>query len=261
MVKYDDGLPARVSQQLLRRIIGKEFPPGTVLPSEREIGETYAVSRPVAREAIKLLAARGIVSVHPRQGATVGHDLTGAAGEALLLAFHQANTVQEDILNMRLLLEPHVASLAAHHATVVQLRRLTTIRQLIGGVVDAVEAGDRVLADKLWPQTDAPLHVLLAEMSQNPVFKIFVEIIDTILWPRKQDTTPIMTDENLQRASLQHAAILDAVSAHDPVAAQRAMIDHLEYTRDHVLSFRNQLQQPVQVVLEQESGVRSQKPE
>lgn len=250
MAKYDDGLPSQVSQQLLRRIIANEFPPGTVLPSERELSETYAVSRPVAREAIKLLAARGIVAVHPRQGATVGYDLTGAAGEALLLALHQVNAVQEDLLNMRLLLEPHVCALAAEHATAAQLRRLTHTRQIIATIIAAVEAGDRAQADELWPQTDQGLHVQLAEMSQNPVFKVFIEIIDTILWPQRRDSTPIMTDEDMRHASLQHLAICNAVMARDATAARQAMIEHLEYTRDHVHGFRDTLQQPVKVVLE-----------
>lgn len=250
MTKYDEGLPVRVSQQLLRRIIGKEFPPGTVLPSEREIGETYEVSRPVAREAIKLLAARGIVSVHPRQGATVGLDLTNAAGEALLLAFHQANAVQEDLVDMRLLLEPHVAGLAAQHATPLQLRHLRQLRQQIESIVGAIEAGDRAQADVLWPQTDPALHLALGEMSQNPVFKVFVEVIDGVIWTHREEYGAVMTDENILRASHQHLAIIDAVLAHDPVAAAQAMVAHLEYTRDHVTGFRDSLQQPVQVIIE-----------
>lgn len=250
MTKYDDGLPIRVSQQLLRRIIGKEFPPGSVLPSEREIGETYTVSRPVAREAIKLLAARGIVSVHPRQGATVGQDLTGAAGEALLLAFHQTDVVQEDLLDMRLLLEPHVAGLATKHATLAQQRKMNAIRQVIQHLLAAVEADDFDRANMLWPQTDRPLHVLLGEMCQNPVFKIFVEIINTMLWANTQDGVPMMSKADLRAASQHHLTICDAVLAGDAEAARMTMQAHLEYTRDHILRVHNQLHEPVQVTVD-----------
>ena len=249
MTKHDDGLPTRVSQQLLRRIINNEFPPGTVLPSEREIGETYTVSRPVAREAIKLLAARGLVTVHPRQGATVGYDLTGAAGEALLLAFHQANAVQEDLLHMRMLLEPHVAELAATHATLTHHRRLSMIRHVIQSLLNALDAGDMTLANSLWPQTDWPLHVLLGEMCQNPVFKILIEITDTIIWTNTQNKVTAMTDDDLRIASEHHLAIADAVLAGNPQTASAAMLRHLEYTRDHIFRLQNQLHEPMQIII------------
>lgn len=249
MQKHDDGLPAKVAQQLLQRIMTKEFPPGAVLPSEREIVETYAVSRPVAREAIKLLAARGVVAVHPRQGATVGLNLTGAASEALLLAFHNEHVVQEDLLNVRVLLEPHIAELAAQYATPIQLRRIQHIRQLIDAIYEALDAGDRPRADELWSQTDPELHILLAEMSQNPVFKILIEVVDGILW-RQRGGGPVMTEEHMRQASAQHTAICDAVLAREPISARAAMIAHLEYTRNHVFGERESLQQPVKVMLE-----------
>ena len=250
MTKYDQGLPIRVSQQLLGRIIRKEFPPGAVLPSEREIGETYTVSRPVAREAIKLLAARGLVNVHPRQGATVGYDLTGAAGEALLLAFHQADAVRGDLLQMRLLMEPHVAGLAAKHATFAQQRRMIAIQQQIQIMLTALKAGDLERVDSLWSQTDQSLHVLLGEMCQNAVFKVFVEIINTILWTNSQDGAAALSKDDLEIASNHHLAICDAVLLGDAEAASAAMLTHLEYTRDHIFRVHNQLQEPIQIVIE-----------
>lgn len=250
MVKREDNLPVQVSQQLLRRIISNEFRPGTVLPSEREIGEAYSVSRPIAREAVKILAARGIIAVHPRQGATVGGELTKAAGEALLLALHQANAVQDDLLAMRFLLEPHVAALAAQHATAAQLRRATQLLQTIDTLIAAVQAGDRAQADRLWTPTDQALHINLGEMCQNPVFRIFVEAINTTLWPNRKDNRPPMTDKNMLDGSQQHRAILEAVMARDSAAAEQAMIAHLVYTRDQMAGVFETLHQPVQVFKE-----------
>jgi DNA-binding FadR family transcriptional regulator len=250
MTKNDEGLPERVAQQLLRRIISKEFPPGVVLPSEREIGETYSVSRPVAREAIKRLAARGIVTVHPRQGATVSQNLVGAAGEALVLAFHQADVVKEDILDLRMVIEPHVAALAARHGSQSQQRRLGQLRVLIERVLQVLDVDDEGRVISLWAQSDQPLHLLLAEMSQNLVFKIVVEIVDTILWFQPDEQGPPLTVENIRQASLQHLAICDAVLAGDADAAATAMVRHLAYTRDHIVSIQQRLHEPIQVFIE-----------
>lgn len=236
MGKPESGLPAKVADQLLQRIMAREFLPGSVLPSEREIVESYAVSRPVAREALKLLAARGIITVHPRQGATIGLDLTGAAREALLLTFQNEHVVQGDLLDVRMVLEPVIAERAARSATPIQLRRLREMRRLLDELQEVLAAGNRARADEIWGESDPHLHILLAEMSQNPVYKVLIEVINGILWRQQQGSVPGMTDEHLRNAGLQHVAICDAVLAGDAESASRAMVAHLRYTHSHIFS-------------------------
>jgi DNA-binding FadR family transcriptional regulator len=249
MTRHDDGLPAKVAQQLLQRIITKEFLPGSVLPSERELQETYAVSRPVAREAIKLLAARGIVDVYPRQGAVVGSGLTRAASDALILAFHHENVVQEDLLQARMLLEPQIVMLAAEQATPMHLRRLQQLRQALANLLAASDAEITSHIPEHWGFDDAEFHVLLAEMSQNPAFKILIDVLVGILWKQRNHVVP-MTVENARNASSQHMAIADAVIARDPEEARRWMVIHLEYTYTHITSLQDGRQHLVQVQLD-----------
>ena len=241
MSTQDNGLPAKVAQQLLQRIMAREFEPGAVLPSERELVETYAISRPVAREAIKLLAARGIITIHPRQGATVGRDLTGAAREALLLAFQKEQVVQGDLLEVRKVLEPEIAAGAARAGTPQQIRRLREMRRMMDELAEALAAGERDRGDEIWGRSDPQLHILLAEMSQNPVYKVLIEVINGILWRQQQSGAPSMTDEHVRNAGAQHAAICDAVLAGDPDAARRAMTLHLAYTHSHIFGEEREL--------------------
>src|SRR5258705_10402969 len=114
---------------MLQRIVSEEFPPGTLLPSERELQDEYQVSRAVVREAIKLLASRKLVSISWGQGVVVTSDLKEPVADALMLAFHRSNIRTEDIYTIRVLLEPHSAALAAQHATIPQSRRLTELAQ------------------------------------------------------------------------------------------------------------------------------------
>jgi GntR family transcriptional regulator, transcriptional repressor for pyruvate dehydrogenase complex len=229
-----NGLPAQVAQQLLDRIMAQEIPPGAVLPSERELVETYAVSRPVAREAIKLLAARGIIIIHPRQGATVALDLTGAAREALLLAFQKERVVRGDLLEVRMVLEPEIAARAAHSTAPTHMRRLRELRHLLDELLIALSAGHHDRVTEIWGRSDPQLHILLAEMSHNPIYKVLIEVINDILWRQQQQSVPKMTDEHLLNAATQHAAICDAVLAGDAEGARRAMIVHLDYTHSHI---------------------------
>jgi DNA-binding FadR family transcriptional regulator len=113
-----------VAQALLQRITAEELPAGSMLPTERELQETFNVSRPVVREAIKWLAARGLVSIKAGQGVVVGGDLTTPAAEALLLAFHRAQVRTEDMLSTDSSLSRTLPPCAAVNASPLEIRRL-----------------------------------------------------------------------------------------------------------------------------------------
>ena len=238
------SLPEQVAQRLLERIIAHDFKPGGVMPSEREIQETYSVSRPVAREAIKLLAARGIVAVHPRQGVTVGMDLTGAAGDALLLAFHHAHAVAEDVLRARMALEPHIAALAAEHATAPQLRELAEFDRQARASLDDYQRDQSTEALRPERFDDARFHILLAEMSQNPVFKILIEVLIGIFWRQEVAGPRPATTAQLAHAMQQHRAIIEAVQGHDATRARQMMDGHLAFTYSHVAALHTRLEPP-----------------
>jgi len=125
--KHGDTLPTKIAQSMLQRIVSEEFPPGTLLPSERELQDDYQVSRAVVREAIKLLASRKLVAISRGQGAVVASDFTEPVVDALLLAFHRSQIHAEDIFSVRKLLEPQAAALAAQNVTIQQIRTLTAI--------------------------------------------------------------------------------------------------------------------------------------
>jgi GntR family galactonate operon transcriptional repressor len=60
-----------VVKTLAQRILDNEFPPGSVLPSEPELCETFNVSRSAVREAVKVLDSKGMVTTRPRIGTVV----------------------------------------------------------------------------------------------------------------------------------------------------------------------------------------------
>jgi DNA-binding GntR family transcriptional regulator len=102
---------ARVQEQLREAILSGRLEPGTRLRSEA-LGERLRASRTPVREALLLLAREGLVDVHPRRGATVR-------------AFDGADVAEA--YDVRALLEPHAASLAAQRRTPDELRRLAEL--------------------------------------------------------------------------------------------------------------------------------------
>ena len=202
------------------------------------------------REAIKLLAARGLIATNSGQGAVVASDMTSPARDALVLAFFRAHACAEDILDTRVLLEPEIAALAARQATALQIRRLTSVARAYDDAdLDGSEEAREKLLER-WPATDARFHVLLAEASQNPVLAILIEVIVGILWQQRRIGRSYPPDTERQRAQAQHRAIADAVTARDPEAARQAMIEHLASTRTSISTMRGGLQSPIEVMIE-----------
>jgi GntR family transcriptional repressor for pyruvate dehydrogenase complex len=228
MARRGSALPEKIAQDLMRLILSGEFDDSNILPSERALQDSYGVSRTVVREALKLLAARGLVTTGTGQGAVLSKNLTAPAIDALLLAFHRAHVRLEDLLNTRLLIEPEVAALAAQHATPLQIRRLHELGQ---AMADLALSDEPMRAASLSYGVNAQFHSLLAQASQNPVLEILITILVGIIW-RQQNTIDLQQPaERHARTAQQHTKIAYAIAERDADAARRAMIEHLESTR------------------------------
>jgi DNA-binding FadR family transcriptional regulator len=228
MARRSSALPEKIAQDLMQRILTGEYDDSSILPSERVLQDSYGVSRTVVREALKLLAARGLVTTGNGQGAVIGKNLTAPAIDALLLAFHRAHVRLDDLLNTRLLIEPEVAALAAQHATPLQIRRLHELTQSLADLADSDQPAQA--ASRSY-DLNAQFHTLLAQASQNPVLEILIALLVGIIW-RQLNTVDLRqpTEQHARTAGL-HEAIVRAVAGRDPAAARRAMIDHLVATR------------------------------
>jgi len=169
--------------------------------------------------------------------------MTTPAIDALLLAFHRAHVRIEDLLNARLLIEPEVAALAAQHATPLQIRRLHELSQ---AMADLALSDQPVRAASLSYDVNAQFHTLLAQTSQNPVMEILISIIVGIIW-RQQNTIDLQQPpERHARTAQQHETIAHAVAARDPDGARRAMIEHLESTRQSISAMPGSLNELIQ---------------
>jgi DNA-binding FadR family transcriptional regulator len=234
MGKQSNGLPHRVAQDLMQRIMNEEFKQGTVLPTEHELQMQYQVSRPVVREAIKWLDARGVISTNTSQGAVVVTDLISPLADILMLAFQQARVCNEDIIDVRELLEPHIAALAAQNATPPQLRELKDLTDTLSRLSFDGTEEENLRSSERWHTADMRFHVLLAEATQNPVLAILSRIIVGTLWSaRSFSTHRDFVPERRNAAKSDHQAIAEAVWARDPDEARQHMLDHMRGIRSN----------------------------
>jgi GntR family transcriptional repressor for pyruvate dehydrogenase complex len=250
MARRTSALPEKVANALLQRIMSEEFPAGAPLPTERELQEQYQVSRPVVREAIKWLESRGLISTRSGYGAVIGSDLTGAATNAVLLAFHRSNVCTEDILRTRELLEPEIAALAAQQATPPQMRQLKTLSRALDGITFGGDEEKHKQQTELWTSTDARFHVLLAEATQNPVMSVLINVLVGILWMQRQANGYELSPDQRANAIRQHKALADAVAERNSAAARAMMTEHLASTYNHLAGLENGLKGAIDLMID-----------
>ena len=197
---------------------------GDRLPSERELAERLGVSRVTLREAIRALADAGYVeSRRGRYGGTFVNERLPEPAERAVGEIDPAGL--EDALCLRQVLETGAAEAAAART----LRPAD--RQHLAGTL--AEAASAELAE--YRRKDSRLHLAIAEVTGS------ASLTGALADARTRingllDRIPLL-EPNLEHSNLQHAAIVDAILAGDPVAARQAMAEHIEGTASLLRAF------------------------
>ena len=197
---------------------------GDRLPGERDLAQRLDVSRPILREALKELEARGLlVSTHG--GGTFVADIVGQIFSrplAELIARHERAT--QDYLDYRREMEGLTAELAARRAT-------ATDRAILTGIVERMRAAHESGSFEEELATDIELHNAIGEAAHNIMLMHTLRacyrlLTQGIFYHRQMVfNTPGARDRLLS----QHVAIHDAILAGDPVDARRAAEAHIDY--------------------------------
>lgn len=222
----DDGvlksasLVDQVIAYLRDHVAAQRLRPGSRLPSETTISNTLGVSRPVVREAMRTLAATGLVEMAVGKRATIvpvdGNMMSRVISNAVLIG--QAD--EKDILELRRGVEIAMVVLAAQHRSDEQAARLQAIATEMAARIDD---GDRYL------DLDLQLHVTLAEATGNPLYSLLIDALrQLILVAMTTGRERWSQVEGLDRVQELHEAIVAAVIARDAPAAAAAMAQHFD---------------------------------
>jgi GntR family transcriptional repressor for pyruvate dehydrogenase complex len=220
-------LSDRVTDSVLELITTSALKPGDRLPSERDLGTRFGVSRTVVREALRSLAAKGVLDVRSGSGAIVARVDVDTASQALRLFVQgsregaEGDRVEyEQINDVREMLETRVARIAARVARDTDLESLRELHKQMGAA-----RKDWELASKL----DVAFHRAIAAATHNPLFVVMLDSIEPALLEIRRKT--LGTPGRPARALKAHALILDRIAAKDPEGAEGAMIEHLADSR------------------------------
>lgn len=224
----DTRLSKKVADDILRRVIEREFKSGDLLPTERELQDHYQVSRTVIREALKVLAARGVTSSQSGRAAIVNADAVLPVVDALQLALQRFQVSALEVMNVRQLIEPECAALAALNATSAQRDQIRSMAQAFRelGIPDDLDA--------VWTRLDREFHLLIGQCTQNRVLSILIDVTVGTLWHQGQSRSkPPLSQERVPLATKQHLQIAQSILQYQPDKARRTMEAHLIDTRKH----------------------------
>ncbi len=215
-VAREPRLSDKVAEMMLATILSNRLNVGDRLPSERELGEQFGVSRTVVREAVRALVAKGVIEVRSGSGLRVAAVDADSVRESMSLFLRGGDIDFEKVHEVRSLLEVHLAGLAAERATPEDVARLAEIHaQMVS------ESGDVESAAR----DDLEFHRRIALATHNVLFLALMDSIGSSLIDiRRLNLGSGSTPMTLS----QHQAILDAIGAGDPATARVAMSAHLE---------------------------------
>ncbi len=210
-------LSDKVAEAMLQTILERGLRPGSPLPSERELGEQYGVSRTVVREAVRALGARGVVDAHAGRGLTVAAVGPDDVSTSMRLYLHGRDAVPYDqIHEVRSLLEIQIAGLAAERSTGEEVAELNALCERMKALGEDVE---------MHAHLDVEFHRTLARATHNELYLIVLDSIGDIMLEIRRTTYALPHDAS--KAYDYHRRIADKVKARDAGGAREAMRRHL----------------------------------
>lgn len=209
---------ARVVDGLGRAIVTGEFAEGSILPGDPQLLDRFGVSRSVLREAMKTLAAKGLVRAKSRVGTSVSPRETWNFVDADVISWQMQAGMDiafvDHLREMRLAFEPAAARLAALHATEAEILNLYNIAARIDNPRHSRESV---------AQEDLNFHLAVAAMSRNPFMRSITSLIEAALAVSFQISSPALSPEGISLCASQHLRIASAIAARDPEAAASTM--------------------------------------
>ncbi|WP_420102750.1 FadR/GntR family transcriptional regulator [Bosea sp. (in: a-proteobacteria)] len=215
---------AEIARSIGIDIITGRYGEGAKLPGDAELTLAFRVSRPVLREAVKTLVAKGLLSTKARVGTVVRSRSAWNMFDSDVLAWHLDAGIDRSfvvaIAEIRQAIEPRAASLAAQRRTEADL---DAMRAAIEQMRVAAEQQTAAFAE-----ADVALHVAVANAAGNPFIRSIGAMIEAALRASFEFSAP--SDEADYAFTIaSHQRIVDAIAARDPASAADAMTHVIAY--------------------------------
>jgi len=207
-----------IVSQIERAIFDGELQTGDRLESERELAERFGVSRITVRDALRVLEARGLVHVKvgASGGAFVSDTNVDQVAESISTMIQLRRMTLSGVAEARTVVETATSELAAERADAAAILRIE----------QTVDKGRSVVREQA-PHTEVSMdfHVAVADAAKNELLAATVAAYRDLLVQTLHDMRDVRSAKTTQKA---HEEILDAIKSHEPEAARKLMLEHLQ---------------------------------
>jgi GntR family transcriptional regulator, transcriptional repressor for pyruvate dehydrogenase complex len=197
--------------------------PGTKLPPERELATSFGVARSSLRQALKVLEIMGVITQKVGNGSYLNKDASSVLSVPMEFLFLLDDTSIQELMEIRLMVEPALAAKAAERATPEDIALLRqSIRDLEGSETNRVQLAS----------ADLMFHRTIFRATGNRLSGRLFHIIHRAMLNMIKVTSQLV---ELEHTLQFHQAVLEAIEQHDARRASSLMTDHLIDARDLVL--------------------------
>jgi GntR family transcriptional regulator, transcriptional repressor for pyruvate dehydrogenase complex len=215
-VERETTLPDKVAGQLRQLIVDGVLKGGDRLPSERDLGEQFTVSRTVVREAVRYLLAQGLIETTVGRGYRVAYFSGAPVHESMALYLRGRPLAYEQIHEVRATIEVTIAGLAAKRATSADIEAMEA----------ACLAMENADDDDAAARADLLFHNAVIKAGGNELFVVMLTSIEDVLLDIRRET--VNMPGRRKRGVAAHREIARWVGAGDGERASAAMQAHLD---------------------------------
>lgn len=226
-----------VAREILHDIVDRDLQPGTRLPAESEMAETYGVARASLREALRILEIHGLIQIKPGPGGgpVVAPITSDDLGQTLTFFLHAAGTTFREVIEARLVLEPVMARQAAERRDPEVNAALQAGMAQSRGVL---QDGD----DEQYLNVATGFHEIVSGASGNGVLDLLARSLKDIYVARFRSI--VYTADERQKLLTDHELVAEAIMAGDGDRAEALMREHMEeyvtFVRERFGSFMDE---------------------
>lgn len=226
-MKKKKGICESIAEQVINKIKAGELRSGDRLPNEKEMADEYGVSRISLREALRYLAARGLIVTRHGDGTFINTYRPEWLAEAIYEFSLLDVTPLIETLELRKIMEAEAARLCCINATkeeIAEMRRHMEAREEICRLPLAQQDADRRYA------SDLDFHMAIAKGTHNRMFSRFIEIMHRTIEHHKREVS--YSAANIKKTTNFHRNIMQAIEQRNGEEAAEMMRKHINMIDD-----------------------------
>jgi len=222
-----ETLSERITAQVRGALFAGQIKAGDRLGSESQLADRFGVSRMAVRDALRSLAATGIVDVRvgAKGGIFIAHGNADHFADALAVQLKLIGLTLEELFDAQIAIEVTSAGLAARHATEADLAKL---RELLSELQGLAQPSLRRADEASFTAASMRFHEALVEAAHNRALAAQFKALRFVLEPVYRERT---TDGVAQRVVGSHKALLTCIENRDAESARALMQRRLEVIR------------------------------